>query len=72
MKAKLQSARIGMNLEERTITNRRFVPGDQFEVEDVLYEFETEIVSSEAGAPGDGVTVEAAAVDKDVCTVESA
>jgi pyruvate/2-oxoglutarate dehydrogenase complex dihydrolipoamide acyltransferase (E2) component len=46
---------------------------------DVLYEVETEKVSNEVEAPGDGVMVEVlvsedevAAVGQDVCIVESA
>ncbi|MYF88935.1 MAG: acyltransferase [Boseongicola sp. SB0676_bin_33] len=79
MKAKLKRARIGMCMEERTNTKCHFGPADQFEMEDVLYEFETEMVPGEARAPGDGVTVEvpvgedeAAAAGQDDFIVESA
>ena len=79
MKAKLKRARIGMSMERGTFTKWHFVAGDQFKMEDVLDDFETETASSEAGAPGDGVTVEVlvgedevAAAGPDACIVESA
>ena len=79
MKAKLKLARIGMNMEEGTITKRHVVAGDSFRMGDVLCEVETEKVSSEVEAPGDDVMVEVlvgedevAAVGQDVCIVASA
>ena len=79
MKARLKLARIGMNMEEGTITKWHVAAGDRLKTGDVLYEVETEKVSSEVEAPGDGVMVEVlvgedvvAAVGQDVCIVESA
>ena len=79
MKARLKLARIGMNMEEGTITKWHLAAGDRFKTGDVLYEVETEKVSSEVEAPGDGVMVEilvgedeVAAVGQDVCIVERA
>ncbi|MYA87916.1 MAG: acyltransferase [Boseongicola sp. SB0662_bin_57] len=79
MKARLKLARVGMNMEGGTISKWHVAAGDQFRTGDVLYEVETEKVSSEAEAPGDGVMIEVlvregevAAVGQDVCIVESA
>ena len=79
MKAKLKLARIGMSMEEGTITKWHVAAGDRFKMGDVLYEVETEKVFNEVEAPGDGVMVEVlvsedevAAVGQDVCIVESA
>ncbi|MEC8198498.1 MAG: lipoyl domain-containing protein [Pseudomonadota bacterium] len=79
MKAKLKLARIGMNMEEGTIVNWNFTEGESFKTGDVLYEVETEKVTNEVEAPGDGTLLEIlvsegeiAVVGQDVCVVESA
>lgn len=78
MKAKLKLARIGMNMEEGTIVKWHLSEGGAFKSGDVLYEVETEKVTHEFEAPGDGVLTEIlvgegeiALVGQDVCVVES-
>ena len=78
MKAKLKLARIGMNMEEGTIVAWRVTEGGSFKTGDVLYEVETEKVTNEVEAPGDGTLLqilvgegEIAQVGQDVCVVES-
>ena len=79
MKAKLKLARIGMNMEEGTIVNWNVNVGEAFKAGEILYEVETEKVTNEVEAPGDGVLLEIlvaegeiAVVGQAVCVVESA
>ncbi len=78
MKVKLKLARVGMTMEEGTIAKWRVAEGSQFEAGDILYEVETEKVTSEVEAPAAGTMLEiligegnVAAVGADVCIVES-
>lgn len=78
MKVNLKLLRIGMNMEEGTITKWHKAPGDSFKTGEVLYEVETEKVNQEVEAPGDGKLLEikvpegeTAKVDEVVCVVES-
>ena len=77
MKAKLKLARVGMNMEEGTIVAWHKVPGESFKAGEILYEVETEKVTNEVAAPGDGTLLEilveegdVAEVGQDVCVVE--
>lgn len=79
MKAELKLARIGKNMEEGTVTKWSVAAGDRFETGNVRCEVETEGVSDEIEAPGDGVMVEVlvgedafAAVSHDACIAECA
>ena len=78
MKVRLKLARVGMNMEEGTIVAWHKAPGDTFKAGEILYEVETEKVTNEVEAPGDGRMVEIlvaegdiAEVGADVCIVES-
>lgn len=77
MKAALKLPRISMNMEEGTITAWRRRPGESFKAGDILYEVETEKVTSEIEAPCDGVLLEILAepgatveVGASVCRIE--
>lgn len=79
MKATLKLARVGMTMEEATIVRWAKQPGETFVEGEVLYEIETEKVTQEVEAPGNGSLVEILApegaeiaVGDDVCVVESA
>jgi len=79
MKAKLKLARIGMNMEEGTIVNWHVAEGESFKAGGLLYDVETEKVTNEVEAPGNGTLLEIlvgegeiALVGQDVCVVESA
>lgn len=78
MKVRLKLARVGMNMEEGTIVAWHKGPGDAFKAGEILYDVETEKVTNEVEAPGDGRLVEIlvpegeiAEVGADVCIVES-
>lgn len=77
MKVRLKLARIGMNMEEGTIVAWHVGVGNSFKEGDILYEVETEKVTNEVEAPGDGKLLEIlvpegeiAEVGQDVCVVE--
>ena len=79
MKVNLKLLRVGMNMEEATIVKWHKAPGESFKEGDILYEVETEKVSQEVEAPGNGTLLEIkvpegeiAQVDEVVCVVESA
>ena len=78
MKVKLKLARVGMNMEEGTIIAWHLTVGDSFKAGDALYDVETEKVTNEVEAPGDGRLLEIlvaegeiALVVQEVCIVES-
>jgi pyruvate/2-oxoglutarate dehydrogenase complex dihydrolipoamide acyltransferase (E2) component len=78
MKINLKLLRVGMNMEEATITKWHKAPGEAFTKGEILYELETEKVNQEVEAPGDGKLLEIkvpegaiAEVDQVVCVVES-
>ena len=58
MRINLKLSRVGMSMDEATIVKWRFLPGQQFQKGDVLYEIETEKVTQEIEAPCDGQVVE--------------
>ncbi|MCS6878731.1 MAG: lipoyl domain-containing protein [Geminicoccaceae bacterium] len=77
MKLVLKLPRLSMNMQEGTIVAWRVAPGEAFKAGDVLYEIETEKVTSEVTAPCDGVLLEILAeagtdleVGDPVCRIE--
>lgn len=79
MKIRLKLARVGMNMEEATVVKWHKQPGETFAAGDILYEIETEKVTQEVAATGDGTMLEIlvpegeiAEVGEEVCVVEAA
>lgn len=77
MRVNLKLGRVGMNMQEATIAKWHKRPGDAFKAGDPLYDIETEKVTQEVAASGDGTLVEIfvpagenAAVGAPVCAVE--
>lgn len=77
MKVTLKLSRVGMNMQEATIAKWHKQVGDAFKKDDVLYEIETEKVTQEIVAPGNGKLLEIlvpagenAKVNGGVCVVE--
>lgn len=77
MKVKLKLAQVGMNMEMATIVKWHKRPGDAFRKGDALYEIETEKVTQEIEAPGDGRLLEILVVEdrdadtgQEVCVVD--
>lgn len=77
MKVGLKLSRVGMSMEEATITKWHKQPGQAFRKGEALYEIETEKVSMEVEAPCDGTLIEHqvapgdnAEVGQIVCTIE--
>ena len=58
MRVNLKLNRVGMSMQEATIAKWHKAAGDSFASGDVLYEIETEKVTQEVTAPGDGKLVE--------------
>ena len=58
MKVNLKLARIGMNMQAATIVKWHKQAGEEFRKGDVLYEIETEKVTQEVEAQGDGRMLE--------------
>jgi len=58
MRINLKLARVGMNMQEATIARWHKQPGESFNKGDVLYEIETEKVTQEVEAPGNGTLLE--------------
>jgi pyruvate/2-oxoglutarate dehydrogenase complex dihydrolipoamide acyltransferase (E2) component len=58
LKLVLKLPRLSMNMQDGTIVAWRVAPGGLFRAGDVLYEVETEKVTSEVTAPCDGVLLE--------------
>jgi pyruvate/2-oxoglutarate dehydrogenase complex dihydrolipoamide acyltransferase (E2) component len=54
MKITLKLSRVGMNMQEATIAKWHKQVGDAFRKDEALYEIETEKVTQEILAPGDG------------------
>jgi len=77
VKVTLKLARVGMNMSEATIAKWHKQPGESFKSGDVLYEIETDKVTQEVTATGEGTLLEIlvpageiAAVGTAVCAVE--
>ena len=58
MKINLKLARIGMNMQEATIAKWHKQAGDSFRSGEALYDIETEKVTQEIEATGDGLLLE--------------
>ncbi|HTV50485.1 MAG TPA: lipoyl domain-containing protein [Steroidobacteraceae bacterium] len=73
----LKLARVGMNMQEATIAKWHKQPGESFKSGEPLYDIETEKVTQEINASGDGTLLEIfvpagenAAVGAAVCAVD--
>jgi pyruvate/2-oxoglutarate dehydrogenase complex dihydrolipoamide acyltransferase (E2) component len=78
MRVRVKLPKIGMTMEEATIVRFCRQPGEAFRRGDPLYEIETEKISQEVEATGDGVMIEHAVpegsdvrVGDAVCVVET-
>jgi pyruvate/2-oxoglutarate dehydrogenase complex dihydrolipoamide acyltransferase (E2) component len=78
IRVRVKLPKIGMTMEEATIVRFCRQPGEAFRKGDPLYEIETEKISQEVEATGDGVMVEHAVpegadvrVGDAVCVVET-
>ena len=58
MKINLKLGRVGMNMQEATISKWHVAPGESFAKGDILYEIETEKVTQEVEAPTAGTLLE--------------
>lgn len=58
MRVRVKLPKIGMTMEEATVVRFCKQPGEAFKKGDPLYEIETEKISQEIEATGDGVMVE--------------
>ncbi len=77
MRMNLKLSRVGMNMQEATIAKWHKQPGESFKAGDPLYDIETEKVTQEVTASGDGTLLEIlvpagenAAVGAPVCAVD--
>jgi pyruvate/2-oxoglutarate dehydrogenase complex dihydrolipoamide acyltransferase (E2) component len=77
MRVNLKLARVGMNMQEATIAKWHKQPGESFKAGEPLYDIETEKVTQEITATGDGTLLEIlvpagenAAVGAAVCAVD--
>jgi pyruvate/2-oxoglutarate dehydrogenase complex dihydrolipoamide acyltransferase (E2) component len=77
MKVTVKLPKIGMTMEEATVTRFCKQPGEAFQAGDPIYEIETEKVTQEVEATADGVMLEHCvpegenvAVGGQVCVVE--
>jgi pyruvate/2-oxoglutarate dehydrogenase complex dihydrolipoamide acyltransferase (E2) component len=78
MRVRVKLPKIGMTMEEATVVRFCKQPGEPFSKGDSLYEIETEKISQEVEATGDGVMVEHSVpagsdvrVGESVCVVET-
>jgi pyruvate/2-oxoglutarate dehydrogenase complex dihydrolipoamide acyltransferase (E2) component len=69
MKVSVKLVRVGMNMEEATVTKWRKRPGEFFRTGDILYEIETEKVTQEVEATGDGKLIEVSVPEGEVAKV---
>ena len=77
MRVNLKLVRVGMSMQEAVIAKWRVPCGQSFKKDDVLYDIETEKVTQEVAASGDGTMLEVfvaegdtVAVGANVCAVE--
>ncbi len=77
MKVALKLSRVGMSMEEATISKWHKGPGEAFKKGEPLYDIETEKVNMEVEAPCDGVLIEQKVAEGDnaevgqiVCTID--
>ncbi len=69
MKVSVKLTRVGMNMEEATITKWHKQPGESFRTGDILYEIETEKITQEVEATGDGKLLEVLVPEGEIATV---
>ena len=69
MKVSVKLTRVGMNMEEATITKWHKQPGESFRTGDILYEIETEKVTQEIEATGDGKLLEVSVPEGEIAKV---
>lgn len=79
MRVNLKLARVGMNMQEATVSKWHKQPGESFKAGEALYDIETEKVTQEVTATGDGTLLEVfvpegenVAVGAPVCAVDMA
>ncbi|MGH8226418.1 MAG: lipoyl domain-containing protein [Steroidobacteraceae bacterium] len=77
MRVNLKLARVGMNMQEATVSKWHKQPGEAFKAGEALYDIETEKVTQEVTATGDGTLLkvfvpegENVAVGAPVCAVD--
>jgi len=58
VRVNLKLGRVGMNMQEATIAKWHKQPGETFKAGDPLYDIETEKVTQEVTASGDGTLLE--------------
>ena len=69
MKVNLKLNRVGMNMAEATIAKWHRKPGEAFKAGDALYEIETDKVTQEVTATGDGTLVEIVVPEGEIAEV---
>lgn len=69
MRLHLKLPRLSMTMEEATIVAWHVRPGERFRRGDVLYELETEKVTSTVEAPCDGTLLEIVVSEDEDCEV---
>ncbi len=69
MKVSVKLTRVGMNMEEATITKWHRQPGEFFRTGDILYEIETEKITQEVEATADGKLLEVSVPEGEIAKV---
>jgi pyruvate/2-oxoglutarate dehydrogenase complex dihydrolipoamide acyltransferase (E2) component len=69
MKVNLKLNRVGMNMAEATIAKWHRRPGDGFRTGDALYEIETDKVTQEVTATGNGTLLEIVVPEGEIAEV---
>jgi pyruvate/2-oxoglutarate dehydrogenase complex dihydrolipoamide acyltransferase (E2) component len=69
MKVNLKLNRVGMNMAEATIAKWHRRAGDSFKTGDALYEIETDKVTQEVMATGDGTLLEIVVPEGEIAEV---
>jgi pyruvate/2-oxoglutarate dehydrogenase complex dihydrolipoamide acyltransferase (E2) component len=69
VKVNLKLNRVGMNMAEATIAKWHRKPGEAFKAGDALYEIETDKVTQEVTATGDGTLVEIVVPEGEIAEV---
>jgi pyruvate/2-oxoglutarate dehydrogenase complex dihydrolipoamide acyltransferase (E2) component len=69
MRVSVKLARVGMNMEEATVTKWHKHPGELFRTGEILYEIETEKVTQEVEATGNGTLLEVSVPEGEIAKV---
>jgi pyruvate/2-oxoglutarate dehydrogenase complex dihydrolipoamide acyltransferase (E2) component len=69
MRVSVKLVRVGMNMEEATVTKWHKQPGESFRTGDILYEIETEKVTQEVEATEDGTLLEVSVPEGEIAKV---